>query len=59
MRLLGEIGENHPLAMGPLMQLLRTTTVPEVLAEAQMALMRIKVPAKANPTGASEALLNE
>ena len=40
-RLLGELGENHALVMGPLMQLLRTTRVPEVLGEAQMALMRI------------------
>ena len=43
-RLLGEIGEKHPLAMGPLLQLLRTTTVPELLETAQVALMRIKGP---------------
>lgn len=43
-RLLGEIGEKHPLALGPLMQLLRKTTVPEILAEATMALMRAKEP---------------
>jgi len=43
-RLLGEIGERHPLAMGPLMQLLRKTTVPEILSEVRTALMRLKWP---------------
>ena len=47
-RLLGELGEKHPLAMGPLVQLLRTTTVPELLQTAQVALMRIKGPGEGN-----------
>ena len=50
-RLLGEIGEKHPLAMGPLMQLLKTTTVPELLGAVQVALMRIKGPAEGNSGG--------
>jgi len=41
-RLLGEIGEKHREAMGPLMHVLSTVKVPEVLGAAQVPLMRMQ-----------------
>lgn len=42
--ILGEIGQKHREAMGPLLQLLSTTKVPEILAAARSALCRIGKP---------------
>jgi HEAT repeat protein len=43
-RVLGEIGQSHREAMGPLMHLLSSTKVPELLGAARLALMRVNAP---------------
>jgi len=42
-RILGEIGRKHREAMGPLLHLLSTTKVSEILGAARSALMRISI----------------